>query len=368
MILQSITLNNFKNYESAQVDFCEGINCLTGLNGSGKTNLLDAIYYLSLTKSAFNAIDSQNIRHDNQFFSIRANFEVDDRIYKLQCSLKQGEKKQVKLDGAAYEKLSEHIGKFPVVMIAPNDDGLIRDSSEVRRKFVDSIIAQTNKEYLEELIRYNHFLKQRNSLLKRMAESGRRDTALLSQYDEQIIGLSLQISKVRKGFVDTLLPEFLQQYEHISDGKEKVSIVYATKVLEDDFATSFAKSTEKDIVLRRTTMGVHRDDYTFLINDYPLKKIGSQGQQKSFLISLKLSQFEYIKNRQGRTPILLLDDIFDKLDDKRITKLLQMIAEHKFRQIFLTDARRERTENILSKLDTEVKIFDIEKNSVLESQ
>ena len=364
MILQRITLFNFKNYENSDIRFCAGLNCLTGLNGSGKTNLLDAIYYLSLTKSAFNSIDSQNIKHECNFFSIRAEFELKEKRHKLQCSLKQGEKKIFKVDDSPYEKLSEHIGKFPVVLIAPNDDELIRESSEVRRKFFDSIISQTNKSYLEQLIRYNHFLKQRNSLLKRIHETGKRDLDLLRQYDDEIIHLSIILSKYRKEFVASLLPIFLDHYQNISGGKEIAEISYTTKADDKDFKKNFSKSLEKDIVLQRTTMGIHRDDYTFIINDNPLKKFGSQGQQKSFLISLKLSQFEYVKKEKGITPILLLDDIFDKLDDLRIQKLVEMITEHKFKQIFLTDARKERTKNILSGLEAEIKIFNIENNNI----
>lgn len=364
MILHRINLINFKNYENVKVDFCTGLNCLTGLNGSGKTNLLDALYYLSLTKSAFNSIDSQNIRHNSDFFSIKADFSLKNKDHQLQCSLKQGEKKSFKVDGSTYDKLSEHIGKFPVVLIAPNDDDLIRESSEVRRKFFDSIISQTNKNYLTGLIRYNHVLKQRNSLLKRIFETGRRDKDLIGQYDKQIIDLSVQLSGIRANFIKDLLPGFVSHYQTLSGGKEQVDIQYGSKALDEDFPKNFTKAIEKDIVLQRTTMGIHRDDYAFLISDNPLKKYGSQGQQKSFLISLKLAQFEFIKANNGLTPILLLDDIFDKLDDERIQKLLDMIGQQKFKQIFLTDARKERTRELLTDVNAEIKVFEIESNEI----
>jgi DNA replication and repair protein RecF len=365
MILQKISLTNFKNYEGIEIDFSKGLNCFTGLNGSGKTNLLDAIHYLSLTKSAFNSIDSQNIRHSTSFFAIRAEFESKNKNHKLTCSLKLGEKKSFKMDDSAYDKLSEHIGKFPVVLIAPNDDDLIRESSETRRKFVDSIISQTDKKYLVNLIQYTHYLKQRNSLLKRINETGKRDNDLLAQYDDQIVKLSLDLAKVRQSFINTILPQFIFQYKFLCAEKEQVDIRYETKALDTDFSQKLKSSIEKDIILQRTTMGIHRDDYTFLINQKPLKKFGSQGQQKSFLIGLKLSQFDYIKQKQGITPLLLLDDIFDKLDDERIQKLLQMIEEKRFEQIFLTDARRERTENLLINLSIELKIFNLVENTVI---
>lgn len=364
MILQKISLTNFKNYEDIEVDFSKGLNCFTGLNGSGKTNLLDAIHYLSLTKSAFNSIDSQNIRHSTNFFSIRAEFEAKKKNHKLTCSLKLGEKKSFKMDESAYGRLSEHIGKFPVVLIAPNDDDLIRESSEIRRKFVDSIISQTDKKYLFNLIQYTQYLKQRNSLLKRINETGKRDNDLLAQYDDQIVKLSMTLAKIRQAFINTILPEFISQYTFLCAEKEQVDIKYETKALDSDFPEKLKNSIEKDILLQRTTMGIHRDDYTFLINQKPLKKFGSQGQQKSFLIGLKLAQFDYIKQNQGITPILLLDDIFDKLDDERIQKLLQMIEEKRFEQIFLTDARRERTENILLNLRIELKIFNLVENTI----
>lgn len=364
MILQKISLTNFKNYEDIEIDFSKGLNCFTGLNGSGKTNLLDAIHYLSLTKSAFNSIDSQNIRHNTTYFAIRARFEAKNKHHKLTCSLKQGEKKIFKMDDSAYDKLSEHIGKFPVVLIAPNDDDLIRESSEIRRKFVDSIISQTDKKYLSNLIQYTQCLKQRNSLLKIINETRKRDNDLLAQYDDQIIKLSLDLAKVRQTFINTILPEFIFQYKFLCAEKEQVDIKYETKALDSDFSEKLKSSIEKDIILQRTTMGIHRDDYTFLINKKPLKKFGSQGQQKSFLIGLKLSQFDYIKQKQGITPLLLLDDIFDKLDDERIQKLVQMIEEKRFEQIFLTDARRERTQNILLNINIELKVFNLDENTI----
>jgi len=365
MILQKISLTNFKNYEGIEIDFSKGLNCFTGLNGSGKTNLLDAIHYLSLTKSAFNSIDSQNIRHGTNFFAIRAAFEAKNKNHKLSCSLKLGEKKSFKMDDSSYDRLSEHIGKFPVVLIAPNDDDLIRESSETRRKFVDSIISQTDKKYLVNLIQYTQYLKQRNSLLKRINETRKRDNDLLAQYDNQIVKLSLALAKVRQIFINTILPKFISHYKFLCAEKEQVDIRYETKALDSDFSEKLKSSIEKDILLQRTTMGIHRDDYTFLINQKALKKFGSQGQQKSFLIGLKLSQFDYIKQKQGITPLLLLDDIFDKLDDERIQKLLQMIEEKRFEQIFLTDARRERTENILLNLSIELKIFNLVGNTVI---
>ena len=368
MILKSLSLNNFKNYPEVIVQFGEAINCITGLNGSGKTNLLDAIHYLSLTKSAFNSVDSQNIRNGTEFYAIRATFQHKDKTYKVHCSLKTGTKKNFKVNEVAYTKLSEHLGKFPLVLIAPNDDELIRDSSEIRRKFIDSTISQTSKEYLQNLIAYTHYLKQRNALLKRINETGKRDLPLLYQYDDQLITLGIKISIERTDFILAFKSEFQTNYNFISEEKERVSLDYKSKALESGFEQTFKASLEKDILLQRTNVGIHRDDYEFLIEDKPLKKFGSQGQQKSFLISLKLAQFDYLKNIFGFTPLLLLDDIFDKLDDHRIKKLIAVIATEKFEQIFITDARAERTKTLLQHANVDYKLFMVNDNLVVSKE
>lgn len=364
MFLETLNLLNFKNYTNTEASFCPHINCLTGLNGSGKTNVLDAIYYLSITKSAFNNIDSQNIRQGESFFVVNGQVANGERQHKIHCSLKKGDKKSFKVDGAEYEKLSHHLGRFPVVLIAPNDDDLIRDSSEIRRKYFDSILSQTSKQYLEELIKYNHFLKQRNSLLKKFNEKGIRDLDQLEPYTLQLLELGKSLANFRRAFIERFAPDFTNHYNYVSDEKESVAITYNSSALENTFEHDFRQRIEKDIVLQRTTLGIHRDDYQFTIEGNPLKKYGSQGQQKSYLISLKLAQFDYLKTTTQRTPFLLLDDIFDKLDDNRIQMLIKMMESDRFGQIFVTDARPERTRNLLSHLSKEVKIFQIDSNEI----
>jgi DNA replication and repair protein RecF len=365
MIIDSISLTNFKNYSESSISFGPEVNCITGLNGSGKTNLLDAIHYLSMTKSAFNSVDGQNIKNDEAFYAIKGIFKHNDKEHKVLCSLKTGTKKNFKVNDVAYSKLSEHLGKFPLVLIAPNDDELIRDSSEVRRKFFDSTIAQTNKKYLQNLIEYAHFLKQRNALLKRINETGHRDLNLINQYDDKLITIGYQISEERKNFLIKYEPEFSSHYKFISDKKEKVLIEYKSKTLEVDFEKIFKANLEKDILLQRTNVGIHRDDYEFLIENKSLKKYGSQGQQKSFLVSLKLAQFDYLKELFGFRPLLLLDDIFDKLDDNRINKLISLISTDKFQQIFITDAREERTKALLKDIKVAHKLFFVSDNKIM---
>lgn len=367
MILESISLTNFKNYEQSDATFCSEINCITGLNGSGKTNLLDAIHYLSMTKSAINSVDGQNIRNGEDFFAIKGSLSLSEKKYKILCSLKSGTKKNFKVNDVSYDKLSEHIGRFPLVLIAPNDDELIRDSSETRRKFFDSTISQTNKEYLQNLIEYTHYLKQRNALLKRINETGKRDQSLINQYDDKLIDIGKRISEARKKFMEQYAPDFSQHYEFLSDDKEAVSIVYKSKSTEENFEQLFKNSLEKDIILQRTNVGIHRDDYEFLINEKALKKFGSQGQQKSFLVGMKLAQFDFLKNFFGFTPLLLLDDIFDKLDDKRIHKLISLISNDRFQQIFITDAREERTKKLLADVNAETRTFIVNDNKISSS-
>lgn len=359
MILESISLTNFKNYEQAEISFCNEINYITGLNGSGKTNLLDAIHYLSMTRSAINSIDGQNIKNKEEFFVIQGNFIIKDKKQKVICSLKSGAKKKFRVNDTTYLKLSEHIGEFPLVLIAPNDYELIRNGSETRRKFFDSTISQTSKEYLRNLIEYTHYLKQRNALLKRFRETGKRDMNLIGQYDYKLIKLGSKIFDKRKDFIEKYVSDFSKYYNFLSNDKENISINYTSKASDSDFENLFKNSIEKDILLERTNVGIHRDDYEFLINAKAVKKIGSQGQQKSFLVSLKLAQLDFLKTHFGFAPLLLLDDIFDKLDDERISKLIELISIEKFQQIFITDAREERIKTLPDKIKGTLKMIKI---------
>lgn len=366
MFLQSLSLQYFKNYEKAEVSFCDHFNCLVGINGSGKTNILDAIHYLSSTKSAFHSLDSQSINHEGSYFVVNGVISVKEKHHKVHCSLKKNSRKTFKVDDAEYEKLSQHIGRFPVVLIAPSDDELIRESNEVRRKYFDSIISQYDANYLQTLIRYNHLLKQRNALLKSVAESGKVNQVMLDTYNAPLIKDSQAIAAVRKQFVQEFLPHFQRNYDRIAEGREEVDITYVSKALDDDFAQKYKEGTQRDIITQRTNMGAHRDEYQFKIEGYPIKKFGSQGQQKSLLISLKLAQFEFVKSHLDITPILLLDDIFDKLDDGRIQHMMAIIGSDDFGQVFLTDAREERTRSLLLGKFDPMKIFRVENNQIQE--
>ncbi|WKN32628.1 DNA replication/repair protein RecF [Porifericola rhodea] len=364
MWLENISLLNFKNYEELDLSFSEQINCLVGENGSGKTNLLDAIYYLSLTKSAFSSTEAQNIKHEAPFFMVKGSFFKQDEKHNVQFSLQQGQKKQFKNSRIPYDKLSEHIGLFPVVLITPDDTDIIKAGSEIRRKFFDGILSQINSDYLEKLLRYNHNLKQRNSLLKQFAEHNYYEKELLDSYSDQLVDTGQQIYNYRKAFLEKFFPAFIQHYNNLSGQKEEVKISYQSDFEEEGFKEKFYRNYRRDMIVQRTTLGIHKDDYLFEINGFPVKKYGSQGQQKSFVIALKLSQFDVIKDEIKSKPILLLDDIFDKLDDFRIAKLSEMVAAHSFGQLFVTDARPERTYQIFKPIQADKKVFTIQQGKV----
>jgi DNA replication and repair protein RecF len=360
MYLEKINLLNFKNYEELSMEFCPHINCIVGHNGSGKTNLLDAIHYLSLTKSAFNILDGQSIRHEADFFMIDGKFCLDTKHFQITCSLRNGQRKIVMSDKKAYERISEHIGRFPVVLIAPNDTDLVRDGSEDRRKFFDGMLSQIDAQYLNDLIAYNLVLKQRNGLLKQFYERNYYDKELLETYSIPLLDLGRKIHFKRQEFMQEYVRIFQQHYRNLTDSLEEVDLVYESELFEEDFEYEFFYATKRDLQAQRTTKGIHKDDFVFEINRFELKKFGSQGQQKSFVIALKLAQFEVIKENKQVKPILLLDDIFDKLDDLRINKLMHMIASGTFGQLFLTDARPERTKKVFEHIPAETCIFQTE--------
>ncbi|SIS62594.1 DNA replication/repair protein RecF [Belliella pelovolcani] len=364
MHLKNLQLNQFKNYQSAKLEFSEEINCMVGINGSGKTNLLDAIHYLCLTKSAVNAQDNQNILHDMDFFTVFGEFEMAKNSLEIRCIVESGKKKQIIQNGKAVEKMSDHVGLLPVVMIAPDDTQLIKDGSEERRRFFDNMLCQLDKSYMDNLVRYQHFLKQRNALLKKFGETGRINKALLEPYDLELIKLSKLIAATRQEFVNAYKPLLLEHYADISGKRETIDIHYDTNCTAEDFERQFYQNQSKDLILRRSTMGIHKDDFVFEIDNYPIKKYGSQGQQKSFLIALKLAQFEIFHDKKNTKPILLLDDIFDKLDDLRIEKLMQLVADHRFGQLFITDARPERSAGILKGINAQAKFFKVEQGHV----
>ena len=364
MILKDIKLSGFKNYQKAKAEFDDHINCLLGENGMGKTNLLDAIHYLSLGKSAFNSLDRQNIRHDDEFFSIQGNFRHEKKKEHILCSLKKGDKKTIKRNRKAYERIKDHIGLIPTVLISPYDQDLINEGNETRRRFYNNILVQTHKEYLDQLLDYNRLLNQRNSLLKNSHRNPDRD--LIESYNEKMIPLATRIYEFRKKCLEEFLPFFSKHYAILSDEREAVDIQYDSDLSDPEFETRFRQNLHKDLILQRTELGIHRDRYNFRINGFPVKKFGSQGQQKSFVIALKRAQFDQIREARGFKPILLLDDIFDKLDDLRIRKLMQLVSTDFFGQLFVTDARPERTLGIFEKIDLPYKIFYIKQGNIEE--
>ncbi len=360
MLLTHLSLINFKNCTDISIELNSSVNCFLGNNGEGKTNVLDAIYYLSNTKSYFNSIDSQNIKFGEPFFVAQGKFSINEETTNVYCGVKKGAKKQFKFNKKSYLKLAEHIGKFPVVIITPYDSNLILEGSETRRKFLDRLISQFNKPYLENLIAYNKLLNQRNATLKQMAESQRFNADLLAVIDMQLIEKGNFVHQERKQFLNEFIPIFNHFYKDISNQNEKVTLTYTSTLNDNSFEQLLNDNIAKDRVVTYTTKGIHKDDLEFkIMDDYSLKKFASQGQQKSFLIALKLAQFEYIKKKKGFSPILLLDDIFDKLDESRVNYILQMIAHKKLGQTFITDTSLNKVTNILSKLKVNFKSFEI---------
>ena len=359
MYLQKISLVNFKNIESQSFDFQQKINCFVGNNGVGKTNVLDAIYYLSFAKSYFNSIAVQNIKHGESFFMVEGDYVLNDRNEKIVCSLKKGQKKVLKRNGKSYDKFSEHIGQIPLVIISPADRDLVTEGSDTRRKFIDGVISQQNKKYLQDLISYNKVLSQRNALLKYFAANRTFDALNLSVYDDQLAEYGTRIFEIRKSFLEEFIPIFNQKYQIISGDKESVNLKYKSQLHDASIIDLLQKSLEKDKIIQYTTTGIHKDDLSFEIQNYPIKKFGSQGQQKSYLIALKLAQFQFIKQQSKVTPILLLDDIFDKLDENRVTQIVDLVNNDAFGQIFITDTHSERTENIVKQSNNPYQIFKL---------
>lgn len=366
MCLKNITIFNYKNYEQVELEFCNKINSFTGDNGVGKTNLLDAIYYLSFCKSYFNSIDGQNIRRGEKFFTIQGSYQREERKEIVFCGLKKGQKKVFKRNNKEYSKLSEHIGFLPLVMISPNDSSLILEGSEERRKFIDTVISQYDKDYLEQLIKYNRALSQRNKLLKHFATSKTFDEISLEIWDEQLTFASKKIYETRVNFIEKMKPVFQEFYDFISEGKESVELIYRSQLHEDNHLNLLKETQEKDKILQYTSTGIHRDDLVLNLEQYSIKKTGSQGQQKTFLVALKLAQFEFISRYNNFSPILLLDDIFDKFDKKRVQKIIQLVSENRFGQIFISDTSKERLSQFLEQTDIEHKHFIIYENKISE--
>ncbi len=368
MYLKKLQLNNFKNCAAAEMEFSEKVNCFVGDNGAGKTNILDAIYYLSFCKSYFNQIDQQNIKHDEDFFAVHGEyFNQTNTNDKVSCVQKKAKKKSFKINKKEYSRLADHIGIIPLVMISPYDRDLINDGSELRRKYIDGVISQFDNIYLKKLLAYNKSLLQRNALLKQFAEHHYFEEASLQVWNDKLAELGQHIFEKRKEFLLEFNPQFEDFYRYLSGGKESVEIEYNSQLLNSSLSELFEQSLQKDQMLRYTSHGIHKDDLIFKINGFPVKKYGSQGQQKTFVIAIKLAQFEFTRQQKGFKPILLFDDIFDKLDDKRVQQIIHLVNENNFGQVFVTDTQKQRVENIFEEAEIDHEIF-IVKNGELKNK
>ena len=362
MYLSELSLVNFKNIKQADFNFSSQVNCFLGNNGQGKTNLLDAIYYLSYTKSFFNSIDSQNVNFECDFFVVQGKFFDQDSDFDLYCGMKKGDKKVFRKNKKVYKKLSDHIGVFPVVMITPYDINLILEGSDTRRKFIDALISQFDNHYLSDLLSYNKLLKQRNVMLKDSRFQQSFD--LLEVYESGMSEKAKSIFQKRKTFIDEFTPIFNQYYGDISSNIEQVGLEYESSLNDHSLLDLFELNRLKDQQIGHTTAGIHRDDLVFTIQNHPIKKFGSQGQQKTYLIALKLAKYEYIRKKKNMDPVLLLDDIFDKLDDNRVSFILDLIRSNKIGQCFITDTSTTKIPNILSDFKVDYNLFEIENGAV----
>lgn len=359
MVLKTLSILNYKNFDSRTFEFDSKINCFVGANGIGKTNILDAIYHLSFGKSYFNPIASQNIKHNEDFFVIDGMYLKQEKQEKIIVSLKKGNKKIIKRNGKIYDRFSDHIGFLPLVIISPADRDLIIEGSDTRRKFIDGVISQSDKTYLQQLISYNKVLKQRNALLKYFAVNNTFNSDNLEIYNSQLNDLGHTIHEKRNAFLKVFVPIFKARYKAISNGNEEVNLSYKSDLFEATLASLLEQNLNKDKAIQYTSVGIHKDDLKFEIETYPIKKFGSQGQQKSFLIALKLAQFDFIKTQSGVTPILLLDDIFDKLDENRVAQIIALVDNENFGQIFITDTHPERTENAVKQVHQSYQVFNL---------
>lgn len=358
MILKRISILNYKNLEQVDLEFSPNMNCFIGQNGMGKTNLLDAVYYLSFCKSAGNPIDSQNIMHEQDFFMLQGMYLTEvNEVEDIYCGLKRKQKKQFKRNKKEYSRLSDHIGLIPLVMVSPADSDLISGGSEERRRFMDVVISQYDKEYLDTLIRYNKALLQRNTLLKAEAEP---DEELLSVWEEMMAATGEIIFRKRNAFIQEFIPTFQAFYSHISQDKEQVNLTYESHAMRGNLLQLIKESRQRDRIMGYSLRGLHKDDLVMQLGEYPIKKEGSQGQNKTYLIALKLAQFDFLRRiGSNTTPLLLLDDIFDKLDASRVEQIVKLVSSDRFGQIFITDTNREHLDKILKKTEGEYKVFDV---------
>ena len=353
-VLQKIIIQNFRNIELQEVAFSPNINCIWGGNGEGKTNLLDAVHYLSMTKSGIQAAEKFNFRHGCNSFAISGLYTMEDGTesrFSIQAT--EGADKRIKRDDKPYTRIADHIGVLPVVMVSPADTELVSESGEERRRFVNSFLSQTDRQYLSDMQQYNRLLAQRNRLLK----EDQPDPALLEAFDAGMALPAGRIAASREQFAGNLLPVVASYYEAISGGKEKVGIQYKSDLQSKDFEALMRSHRERDLIARHTVSGIHRDDFLFTMDGFPIRRCGSQGQQKSFLVALKFAQYDIMKKACGQPPSLLLDDLFDKLDMDRVGNMLQMVAGNDFGQIFLSDTDKARTEALVDRITSDRAYF-----------
>jgi len=359
MHLKELKLFNFKNFDQKQFIFDHKINCFVGYNGVGKTNVLDAVHFLAFGKSYFNHNIRQIVKFDENSFSIKGVFDINDKTETIHLSYEVDKKKVLKRNNKTYDRLADHIGLIPMVMISPYDRDLISESGETRRKLIDRIISQADAQYLSALISYQKVLTQRNRLLKYFALNHKFDTETLAVYDNQLHQYGTVIFQKRNDFIKEFSVFLAEKYSILSQNKEQVGIRYQSELLEKELKTLLTENIQKDRLVQHTTKGIHRDDFLFEINDKPIKKFGSQGQQKSYLIALRLAEFEFLKRKSAQIPILLFDDIFDKLDETRVAQIIKMVNDKAFGQIFITDTHAERTENLVKQIHQSFKLFHL---------
>ncbi|MGB4845810.1 MAG: DNA replication and repair protein RecF [Ferruginibacter sp.] len=373
MFFSTLSIVQFKNYHSSSFDFTERVVGICGLNGKGKTNLLDAAYYCCFTKSYFTRIDGQNTGFEHDGFRLELKTTAPSsgngkgteknvalpKTNDIVCIFRGTGKKEVLLNGVAYTRFSEHIGRFPAVMIAPDDIQLITAGSEERRRFMDTVLSQMDADYLQQLMVYNKVLQQRNSLLKRFAEQGKTDWPLLEVLDEQLIKPGEYIYAKRRSFTEALIPLVQKFYTQIADNNEEISLQYDSRLNDSGFYELLNNFRQKDFLMQRSNAGVHKDDILFQLNGQVFKSTASQGQRKSLLFALKLAEFELLKANKGFAPLLLLDDVFEKLDDNRMQQLLHWVCKENEGQVFITDTHKERLQDAFEKLDTAYQIIEL---------
>ena len=365
MILKRISILNYKNLEQVELDFSPKMNCFIGQNGMGKTNLLDAVYYLSFCKSSANPIDSQNIKHNQDFFVVQGSYLTDEgEPEEVYCGLKRRQKKQFKRNKKEYSKLSDHIGLIPLVMVSPADSELILGGSEERRRFMDVVISQYDREYLSALIRYNKAMAQRNTLLKAEVEP---DDELMNVWEEMMASAGEVVFRKRNDFINEFIPTFQSFYSYISQDQEVVNLSYESHAMQGNLLQIIRESRQRDHIMGYSLKGIHKDDLVMQLAEYPIKREGSQGQNKTYLVALKLAQFDFLRRTgSNTTPLLLLDDIFDKLDASRVEQIVKLVSGDKFGQIFITDTNRDHLDKILRKIEGEYKVFGVEQGAIYE--